>query len=93
MIFDFFSSSLENLKNFIIDIVVRMLEVLPASEGIPTHVGEGLLSAWQFTLSLDFLIPFSHIPYVLAVLISFEIAVLIFLVVRWLLGLIAPGGS
>jgi len=87
-LFDTINSGFDALVDLIVDFIVWLILFLPSGSGIPSSVGDTLVSAWAWALSLDFLIGTSAIPAVLAALIGFEIGLLTWHVLEWLAGLI-----
>jgi len=76
------------LVALMVDFVVWLIEFLPSGTGIPAIVGDTLVTAWGWALSLDFLLATSQLPTILAALMAFEIGLLTWHVLKWLAGLI-----
>lgn len=76
------------IADLMVDFVVWLIEFLPSGTGIPAIVGDTLVSAWGWALSLDFLLGTSQLPVILTALIAFEIGLLVWHMLKWLAALI-----
>lgn len=90
-IFDQIGTGWEGLKGVFTDLIIWILNFLPQSEGIPESARTGILEAWGWALSLDWLLPISGLALIVGVWASFEISLLIFKFLAWLAGLIRGG--
>lgn len=87
-LWDTIGSGFDAVVALIVDFVVWLIMLLPGGSGIPAYVGDWLVQAWGWALSLDFLIGTSALPAVLAALIGFEIGLLTWHMLKWVAGLI-----